>query len=344
VVPGACGCGSPDTDSDSDGKLDCADTCPSNPTKVVEGQCGCDTDDVDTDADGIADCNDACPADPEKTTSPGDCGCGRPDVDTDGDGALDCVDECPRDPALEVAQTCGCTTRFLRLCLAHRYSFNDPKGSLTVADSVSGATGDAIRMTLPGDGTVVLAGAASDQYIQLPRGIVSSLGDSVTVEAWVRWDGESGEWQRVFDFGDNDAMAPGQQGSGLTYFFMTPASGNNRLLTALAMSGRSNERVAEAPSSLPSAPDTFQHVAAVVDGKTKTLSLYLNGALQTASSLDVHRLSNLKDVNNWIGRSQFASDPEFGGTITEFRIYSAARSASQLSASAVAGPDRLPAD
>jgi hypothetical protein len=199
-------------------------------------------------------------------------------------------------------------------------------------------------MTLPGDGTVVLAGAASDQYIQLPRGIVSSLGDSVTVEAWVRWDGESGEWQRVFDFGDNDAMAPGQQGSGLTYFFMTPASGNNRLLTALAMSGRSNERVAEAPSSLPSAPDTFQHVAAVVDGKTKTLSLYLNGALQTASSLDVHRLSNLKDVNNWIGRSQFASDPEFGGTITEFRIYSAARSASQLSASAVAGPDRLPAD
>ena len=63
-------------DKDADGTADCADECPSDPTKIAAGACGCGTADTDTDADGTADCNDGCPADANKTTA-GACGCAR---------------------------------------------------------------------------------------------------------------------------------------------------------------------------------------------------------------------------------------------------------------------------
>ncbi|MBL9118733.1 MAG: lamin tail domain-containing protein [Phycisphaerae bacterium] len=107
TVPGQCGCGVPDTDTDGDGAADCNDGCPSDPLKISPGQCGCGVADVDTDGDGTADCNDGCPSDPLKT-SPGQCGCGVADVDTDGDGTADCIDHCPTDPLKIEPGACGC--------------------------------------------------------------------------------------------------------------------------------------------------------------------------------------------------------------------------------------------
>ena len=43
-------------DSDSDGVPDCHDGCPADPQKSVSGACGCGEPDVDTDSDGTADC------------------------------------------------------------------------------------------------------------------------------------------------------------------------------------------------------------------------------------------------------------------------------------------------
>jgi uncharacterized protein len=53
----------------------------------------------------------------------------------------------------------------------------------------------------------------------------------------------------------------------------------------------------------------------------------------------VSSLSQLRDVNNWLGRSQFILDPEFAGTYYDFRIYSTALTQAQISASLAAGPD-----
>ncbi|MBS1582350.1 MAG: T9SS type A sorting domain-containing protein, partial [Bacteroidetes bacterium] len=94
VAPGQCGCGTADTDSDSDGTADCNDGCPNDPNKIAPGVCGCGTADTDSDGDLTADCNDGCPNDPNKV-APGVCGCGTADVpttyyaDTDGDGLGD---------------------------------------------------------------------------------------------------------------------------------------------------------------------------------------------------------------------------------------------------------------
>jgi hypothetical protein len=109
IDPGQCGCGSPDTDVDSDGFAVCNDACDGDPAKIAPGVCGCGVPDVDSDGDGTLDCHDGCPMDRNKT-APGQCGCGSPDTDTDGDGAADCVDGCPMDKTKTAPGQCGCGT------------------------------------------------------------------------------------------------------------------------------------------------------------------------------------------------------------------------------------------
>lgn len=109
TVPGICGCGTPDTDSDGDGTADCDDGCPDDPNKISPGTCGCGTPDADSDGDSTADCHDGCPNDSSKT-DPGTCGCSVADTDTDQDGIPDCHDGCSDDPNKIAPGICGCGT------------------------------------------------------------------------------------------------------------------------------------------------------------------------------------------------------------------------------------------
>jgi len=314
------------------------DDCPQDPAKTAPGICGCGVSDIDTDADGTPDCQEMCPQDPAKKV-PGECGCGQPDVDSDSDTVLDCRDECPKDPTATVAGTCGCgASADLPLCLRHRYSF-DGTGT-TATDSIGTANGTVMNTTLAGDGTVVLAGVASVQYVDLPNGIVSSLGPSATIEAWASWTGVGGTWQRVFDFGSSD-QAEDTQGNGATYLFVTPNNGTTTFVrTAFTVAGNPAEKFVEAPATLPTG--VLVHLAIVVDGRAKTLTLYQDGVSQGSVDLGDISLTRLNDVNNWIGRSQWTFDDEFQGTISELRIYGSVRSAAQIAAEAAAGPDAFP--
>jgi hypothetical protein len=129
TMPGICGCGVPDTDSDDDGTPDCVDDCPADPErtdpggcgcgvecpddcptdpdKTTPGACGCGVADTDSDDDDTPDCLDDCPVDPDKT-SEGACGCGVADTDSDGDDTPDCDDDCPSDPNSIAPGRCGC--------------------------------------------------------------------------------------------------------------------------------------------------------------------------------------------------------------------------------------------
>jgi hypothetical protein len=80
------------------------DDCPNDPDKLSPGICGCGIPDTDTDSDGTADCIDGCPTDPDKI-APGACGCGVPDTDSDGDGIADCIDSCPSLPG-QIGDAC----------------------------------------------------------------------------------------------------------------------------------------------------------------------------------------------------------------------------------------------
>jgi concanavalin A-like lectin/glucanase superfamily protein len=164
---------------------------------------------------------------------------------------------------------------------------------------------------------------------------------SATVEAWVTWTGAGAPWQRIFDFGSSDQTA-GLQGTGVTYLFVTPSNSiNTDLRAAYTTGGPALERVVNAPTPLPFTVPI--QVAVVIDGVAQTLALYQGGVLiGTAPTADT-TLRSLNDVNNWLGRSQFAPDEEFQGVLDEVRIYSAARSAAQIAADVAAGPNNLAA-
>jgi hypothetical protein len=292
-------------------------------------------------------------------TQPGRCGCGVPETDTDGDGMPDCIDGCPKDNTRSAPGPCGCgVADTAPLCLAHRYSFvgtgdagtgdaaaGDAGTGSTIVDSIAGANATTVNVTLTGSGGLVLLGGASDQYVNLPAGIISSLGPSATFEAWVTWVGGVA-WQRIFDFGTSDQPA-GMQGAGQAYLFLTPLNSVTFSLRAAftLANGPGGERQATYIAALPTAVRT--QVAVVVDGVGNTMSLYQNGVYLGQATLPPSPsasglLASLADVNNWLGRSQFAADPAFAGTIHEFRIYSSARTMAQVMASATAGPDALP--
>ena len=81
---------------------DPCDDCDADPDKVIPGICGCGVADTDSDGDSVADCLDPCPYDPNKWVpgtglgeGPGQCGCGVLDTDSDGDGLADCIDCAP---------------------------------------------------------------------------------------------------------------------------------------------------------------------------------------------------------------------------------------------------------
>jgi hypothetical protein len=362
-------------DAAVDASDDVVDRCPDDPMKTAPGICGCGMPDDDSDGDGIADCLDGCPSDPTKTAA-GACGCFIADTDTDHDGVADCLDACPKDATRSRPGTCGCGfPDNTPLCLIHRYSFDGTAGgdagieagagaeagvsadagagveagagaeggggTTLVMDSINGANGTAFGATLTGTGAIALTGGT--QYIALPGGLISTIGNSVTFEAWVTWNGAAGAaWQRIFDFGTSD-MGAGNQGTGLTFVFLTPRSGTTNVLFSSYVGGGLAE--ISAPAVMPDS--VMQHVALVIDGGPADaggamMSLYLQGAL-VSQVMTANQLGTVVDTNNWLGRSQFALDPYFVGVYHEFRIYSAARTAAQIAASFNRGPDALPA-
>ena len=80
-------------------------------------------------------------------------------------------------------------------------------------------------------------------------------------------------------------------------------------------------------------------MAVVADDQNNKLTIYLNGSLESEATWN-DSLSSIHDINVWLGRSQFAADPELGATYHEFRIYSVALTAAELALSAKAGPIR----
>jgi hypothetical protein len=213
--------------------------------------------------------------------------------------------------------------------LVHRYSF-DGTGQ-EIVDSVGSAHGMVVNAELSGSGTVMLAGGTSDQYVDLPNGIFSSLA-SATLEVWVTWDGGD-EWQRVLDFGASTGEE-GTQNESAGCLTLIPAGPTNLRTSYHAASTDASFIVGDAP--LPTG--TMSHLAVVLDRVASLFYLYRDGVEVGQATLPGPP-SLINDINNWLGRSQYSQDPDFNGTYHEFRIYDVALSASDIRASFEAGPD-----
>ncbi|MBE0536295.1 MAG: LamG domain-containing protein [Phycisphaerae bacterium] len=247
--------------------------------------------------------------------------------------------------------------------LAHRWSFN---GELS--DSIAGA--DAVIVD-PDDQNIVLTdqevifggtialgdNQTSDDpnlhFLDLPNGIVSALGDHATFMMWYTiTDPAVPNNVRVFTAGDADGSGTeaawvydettsqwgwsGMTGDGPWVEIMT-RDGN----ISYGSRGAGGVAINDGPAAGYLNQEIC--VAGVWDGSAGQIRLYINGQLRGTAAPN-RKLSDLVDVNNWLGRSNSTADKTFVGRINEVRIYDVPLSTAWVEALCGLGPDGEPKD
>jgi len=173
-----------------------------------------------------------------------------------------------------------------------------------------GATGP--RVTGRIGNAVKLSGAS--EYVALPSSIVSGLSN-FTIAAWVN-PAANTTWSRLFDFGTGTTAN----------MFLTMSAGTAPRF-AITTSGSGGEQRLSATSALPL--NTWSHIAVTLSGNTGTL--YVNGtAVATNTAMTLHPSSLGATTQNWIGRSEYSSDPYLNATVDDFQIYNSALSTAQV--------------
>ena len=169
-------------------------------------------------------------------------------------------------------------------------------------------------------GTRALALDGESGFLALPGGVLAEVAD-FTIALWVYWDTAATN-ARVFDFGSNDVR----------YMALLPRDNKGRMrFTVTGTSWFGEQSIAAA--ALPTG--RWVHVAVTLSGRTGTL--YVDG--QPVGSNDAMTLAPwqlCETRRNWLGRSQYATDPRFKGRLQDLRIYSGALAASEIAALAAA--------
>ncbi|WP_440119263.1 alpha-L-arabinofuranosidase C-terminal domain-containing protein [Paenibacillus sp. QZ-Y1] len=218
--------------------------------------------------------------------------------------------------------------------IAH-YKFEDA-AEIGKDSSGNGHNGEAAGETLPhisevnGRWAVTFTGGANGtSYLQLPSDLLRDVSDhtGVTVASWVNLGKGSNVWERVFDFGK------GEKGP---YLFLT------RQLRGTLYAG--DDLVVDPGRGF--ASGEWMHIAMSVAGSqggTRSSAgpvIYVNGEKVADGSISQTSSGNYAKLRKWfdsftdpasysrnyIGRSQYAADVDFAGSLSDFRIYQAALS------------------
>ncbi len=148
--------------------------------------------------------------------------------------------------------------------------------------------------------------SGTNTFLQLPSNIANHK--EMTIAAWVYLKGTT-SWQRIFDFGNDQNQ----------YMFLTPRSNTAQLRFSIKNGG--------AEQSLNAAALPFfnwSHVAVTLSASGARM--YVNGVQVAESNTITINPLDIKPVLNYIGRSQYTTDPLFNGMIDDFRVYNYALS------------------
>jgi hypothetical protein len=157
----------------------------------------------------------------------------------------------------------------------------------------------------------------TNAYVTLPVGAAIASMTNATIATNVFFSNTGGAWQRIFDFGTGTTV----------YMFLSPRQGTTGSMRFAIRTATVGEQVVNAPATLPSG---WHHVAVVFDSQAMRITLYLDGDVvgSTATTLLPRDLGNT--TQNWLGRSQWAADAYFTGSLDEFRIYNRILSAAEV--------------
>jgi hypothetical protein len=214
--------------------------------------------------------------------------------------------------------------------LLHRYSFVSD-----ASDSVGGANGTIVA---PNGGSAAsianglsLPGVGGSGYLALPAGILTNTA-SITVECWVTMT-QPNTWATIWDFGNN-----GNQNFELC---PVPASGRNSGNMIGAFTPNGGEVDLSTPTAFP--VNSEQYVCETFNANTLVADIYTNGVLDASAVLPnaTYIPGTIGGANgtseNWLGNDVY-NDPQFSGTVYEFRIWNGAVSPLYTALSSVAGP------
>lgn len=237
--------------------------------------------------------------------------------------------------------------------LTHRYSFNGTNATAQDAIVVDGVgTADGVirgsgaqllgnRVSLPGGSSGTAA------YVDLPNGLLSTNSTNnagsgqLTLEGWVKVTGVHA-WSRIFDFGDSagaEVPGPGGGGEGLDYLMLSAMNGTdpNTRRTEL----RNNNPTGGGIFTVDHQTTTLNqdiHFAVTWDETTGEISTYYDGV--RASTMTVPTpMSDIDDVNVWLGRSNWTGDENLQGEFDEFRVYDRVLTPAELVLNGQLGPD-----
>ncbi len=245
--------------------------------------------------------------------------------------------------------------------VTHRWSFDETgsaPGGTILADAISGApavirgngaTLDGSKLTLPGTTNGNQAPGSISAYVDLPNGLISSKTD-LTLEFWATVVSNK-SWQRLFDFGigtageitGSETGAPGGTQSVDQFMLAVQRGGNlNEQRFSIRHDGTPEQN---SDASVEMVTGTQYHIVAVYQAGVGThagsggrITWYRNGT--QVGTVDVNvRLHQLRDVNNWLGRSQWSGDSNSNIAYNEFRVYDHVLTPAQIAASRDAGPD-----
>jgi hypothetical protein len=178
----------------------------------------------------------------------------------------------------------------------------------------SGCTATGPRQ--PGKIGSALSFCNTTAYATLPAGAVSGLTGDYTVSAWVN-PASNSTWQRVFDIGSGSSSS----------MFLTLNDGSELRYAITTSGGGGEQRLNSSAKTLPL--NQWSLVTVTVAGTTGTL--YVNGeVVATNANMTIHPSAFGQSTRNYIGKSQYGSDPALNATVDDFNIYSRALSASEV--------------
>ena len=202
----------------------------------------------------------------------------------------------------------ACTTDDKELIASYTFEqdLNDQTEHLMHCDhygKTTYTTGKKDNYALKLDGT--------SKFVQLPTAIAHR--EEMTISLWLKWYSGS-KWQRIFDFGNGEQQ----------YMFLT-ANADNGMMRLAAKNGDTEQRmdICKLKTNY-----SWQHI--VITISEDKITAYVDGEEQASSTDITIRTADFKPVFNYIGRSQFASDPMLKGDIDDVRFYNYALSAEEV--------------
>ncbi|MDO3695327.1 LamG-like jellyroll fold domain-containing protein [Wenyingzhuangia sp. chi5] len=160
------------------------------------------------------------------------------------------------------------------------------------------------QWTTAPNGYAIALSESNQSYVELGDNIVSSLTD-FTIATWVKLS-ENTTWNRIFDFGNGTNK----------YMFLTSKSSGNTVRFGI----KNNGDEVQINGNLTMNKDEWYHITITQNGLEGVL--YINGvAVGTNTNMTINPSDLGSTSQNYLGKSQWSTDPYCNHKYDDFRIY-----------------------